>query len=105
MYSEDLSKEVPEALRAKSAHFLHKIFAPSLQELGFFAPVTRHRQPHTYEDQAPSLWRRRRTRSKRFPSTEAERIQTKQGGHYLPPNEDDAPNLDDTDTNIDKVIT
>lgn len=34
---------------------------------------------------------------------DAERIQHKQGGHHLPPH-DDAPALDDTDRNTDKII-
>lgn len=35
---------------------------------------------------------------------ERERIQNKQGGHRMPPRPDDAPPLDDTDRNSDKVI-
>jgi len=35
---------------------------------------------------------------------EERRIQEKQGGHHLPPRPDDAPPMDDTDRNSDKVI-
>lgn len=36
--------------------------------------------------------------------TERDRIQQKQGGHHMPPRPDDAPPLDDTDRNTDKII-
>ena len=35
---------------------------------------------------------------------EEKRIQEKQGGHHLPPHADEAPPLDDTDRNTDKII-
>ncbi len=36
--------------------------------------------------------------------SENDRVQRKQGGHHMPPKQDDGPPLDDTDRNTDKVI-